>query len=128
MSGSEISLTFFPETVDTPPPDCYVLLMRGPQGPLRGEQDMNAIYIDYNGRTACAEHGGAYLKAALQATPNARTIDTPLGDWVRLSAKEAASPGMDCETCDMHKSGHTDYVDPHADTHHDEMSFSMPVF
>lgn len=89
---------------------------------------MNAIYIDYNGRTACAEHGGQYLKAALQANPNARTVDTPLGDWIRLSKKEASAPGMDCETCDMHKSGHTDYVDPNADTHHDDMAFSMPVF
>lgn len=89
---------------------------------------MTNVYIDYNGRIACGEHGGAYLKAALEQSPNARTIDTPLGDWVRLTKKEASQPGMQCDTCDMRERGAVDYVDPNLDTPHDEMSFALPVF
>jgi hypothetical protein len=36
----------------------------------------------------CLDHAGAYLQAAIAEHPRAKTHNTPLGEWIRLSADE----------------------------------------
>lgn len=45
-------------------------------------------YINQNGRIACTEHGGAYLRSETRTSQPA-TVDTPLDNWERISQTEA---------------------------------------
>lgn len=59
-----------------------------------------ALFINQNGRVVCAEHGGAYLASFLERRPNADVIDTPLDNWVRLTAADLREfPHIGCEDC-----------------------------
>jgi len=62
------------------------------------------LYFANSGRVACAEHGGAYLTAALERDPQARTIRTPLDVWDALRMEdlplgELLEPWCACEAC-----------------------------
>lgn len=57
------------------------------------------IYMDLNGRTACAQHGGSYLAGALQQNPKARVINTPITSWERIPRREVQAYVLVCETC-----------------------------
>lgn len=60
-------------------------------------------FVGTNGELTCSDHAGAYLRADLEARPNARKIVTPITTWERLSSLEVAALmadiGFCCETC-----------------------------
>ena len=56
------------------------------------------LYINQGGMVSCRRHGGGYLDSYLEAHPNAQVIDTPLDNWVRLTAADVAEFDADCET------------------------------
>lgn len=58
---------------------------------------MTALWIDQNGRVACPDHGGHYLRDAVDAVPYGARIFTPLGDWMRIPYDVAAE--HTCEDC-----------------------------
>lgn len=41
-----------------------------------------------NGEVSCERHAGAYVAAAIEATPNAQRIETPLGVYYKMSAAD----------------------------------------
>ena len=53
-----------------------------------------ALWINGNGRVVCTDHGGHYLRTAVEATPGAPMIDTPLDNWMMVPAEMAT-----CEEC-----------------------------
>ncbi len=62
------------------------------------------LYFSNTGRVACAEHGGSYLKAALELDPNAQQIRTPLDVWDAMRMEDLPlgdllEPWCSCEEC-----------------------------
>lgn len=68
-----------------------------PQVPLYWNQQ--------SGEVACIDHIGFYATAAITGQPSARSWDTPLGTWNRVSAwdrrdwHEEFGRSIECETC-----------------------------
>lgn len=64
------------------------------------------LFINQNGATYCAKHGGHYLESELKdAQPIPATILTPLDHWMSFSPEsiaEYATHGdvLECETCE----------------------------
>lgn len=56
---------------------------------------MTALWIDQNGRVACPDHAGHYLRSALDAVPDGIHIFTPLGHW----SKAPETADLHCENC-----------------------------
>ena len=61
------------------------------------------LYMNTNGRIACAKHAGHSVKAAVEADPMVNTILTDNDVWVLLQGEELAflkEVGIDsCENC-----------------------------
>lgn len=69
------------------------------------------LFEGSNGQVCCVDHVGHYAQSVLRAHPHVVVVDTPLGDWVRLSSDEVtewaeymAEHGRDaCEGCEERK-------------------------
>lgn len=46
------------------------------------------LWVSNGGVISCANHGGAYLQAAVEARPKARRHTTPLDVWDRIDDNE----------------------------------------
>ena len=49
---------------------------------------MTVLWASTAGEVSCPQHMGAYAKAALEQTPKARKIETPLTVWHKMTAHE----------------------------------------
>lgn len=60
-----------------------------------------ALFANLNGKLACNIHIGRYAMAELAQRPKAKTIDTPIDHWERITLAEVeADPNIyRCETC-----------------------------
>ena len=58
-----------------------------------------ALWMNLNGRVACADHIGAEASALLAAKPQRRSISTFSTVWKPVSAADRAW-GAACESCD----------------------------
>lgn len=52
------------------------------------------VYINQNGMAVCADHGGDYLRSALERDPDSTQIFTDLDHWMRFD-----NCVHECETC-----------------------------
>ena len=62
-----------------------------------------------DGTIYCTDHAGSYLTFAIKDRPRAKTHNTPLGTWAKMTdfdAQEFASEfGECCESCRYSKAG-----------------------
>jgi hypothetical protein len=71
------------------------------------------LFEGSNGQVCCPDHVGHYAQSVLAVYPDAGVVNTPLGDWVRLSFVERdewvrmmADHGREgCEVCESRKVG-----------------------
>lgn len=54
------------------------------------------LWQNNNGAIYCAQHGGGYLRAAIQQSPKKNTHTTPRETWVAVKESDAHHG---CETC-----------------------------
>lgn len=57
----------------------------------------SALWIDANGRVACIDHAGHYLRTTVEAVPHSLHVFTPLGDWMRVPKDTIET--YTCENC-----------------------------
>jgi hypothetical protein len=65
------------------------------------------LFVGQNGQVCCPDHVGHYGQVILRDYPDACVLDTPLGEWVRMSFVEVdewvaymGERGRDaCEVC-----------------------------
>lgn len=63
------------------------------------------LWIHDDGRISCRDHVGHYAACALERSPDARLIQTPLGTWQKLTLADRAQLvelgcTPKCEVCD----------------------------
>ena len=58
---------------------------------------MQALWVSNTGHVACPEHGGMYLRTAIERRPKARRHATPLDAWELVPVAEL--DGLRCEGC-----------------------------
>lgn len=59
----------------------------------------DTLYVSERGVVACSQHGGAYLRAAVERDPHARQHVTPLDSWIAVDRDELPSDLAACEGC-----------------------------